>query len=120
MPTLDVHHLRDLAERPTGKAHFGDTVRRLVYATVAARRPMLHFLGGETNNYAGWDGWVEVKLEQDGRSALHRSLWELGSDQNAESKIRRDYKAASQKPLPHGWQRGDVIYVAATLRSITP
>ena len=120
MPTLDVHHLLDLAQRPTGKAHFGDTVRRLVYATVGARRPMLHFLGGETNNYAGWDGWVEVPLEQDGSSILHRSLWELGTDKNAEDKIRRDYKAALKRPLPHGWHRPDVIYVAATLRSLTP
>jgi hypothetical protein len=81
---------------------------------------MLHFLGGETNNYAGWDGWVEVALEQNGSGILHRSVWELGTDKNAEAKIRRDYKAALKRPLPHGWHRPNVIYVAASLRSLTP
>lgn len=120
MPTLEIHHLQDLAERPAGKSHFGNIVRRLIYATVARRQPMLHFLGGETNNYAGWDGWVEVSLELDSTPVLHRSLWELGTDKKAEAKIHRDYKAASKKPLPHGWSARDVIYVAATLRSLTP
>src|SRR5258708_6969706 len=120
MPTLEVHHLLDLAERSAGKAQFGEIVRRLIYATVAKRQPMLHFLGGETNNYAGWDGWVEVNVEVTNAPVLHRSLWELGTDRNAESKIRRDYMAASRKALPHGWNARDVIYVAATLRSLTP
>lgn len=122
MPTLEIHHLLDLAERSAGKAHLGDIVRRLIYATVAKRQPMLHFLGGETNNYSGWDGWVEVEVSTELNSprALHRSLWELSTDRNAESKIRHDYRAAIEKALPHGWNFRDVIYVAATLRSLTP
>ena len=120
MPTLGVHHLVDLAERPTGKAYFGEIVRRLIYATIAKRQPTLHFLGGETNNYSGWDGWIEANLELDGTPVIHRSLWELSTDRNAEGKIRRDYKEAERKTLPHGWSARDVIYVAATLRSLTP
>lgn len=119
MPTLDVHHLVELADRPAGKAYLGEIVGRLVYATVAKRRPTLHFLGGDTHNYAGWDGWVEVSVEVNGASVMHRSLWELSTDKKAEAKIRRDYEATKKKAAPHGWDTREVIYVAATLRSLT-
>ena len=57
MPRIDIHHLQELAERPTGKIQLGELVRRLIYATVGKEKPNLHFLAGESNGYAGWDGW---------------------------------------------------------------
>ena len=77
-------------------------------------------MGGETNNYSGWDGWVEVSCEVDNAPAIHRSLWELSTNRKVEGKIREDYQAANTKELPHGWDRRNVIYVAATFRSLTP
>lgn len=120
MARIEVHHLQDLAQRTTGKTHLGELMRRLVYATVAKRQPSLHFLAGETNGYAGWDGWVEVSCEMDGAVQRHRSVWELSTDRGFESKFRRDYKAASVKTLPSNWQKSEVIYVGLTLRSATP
>ena len=120
MPRIEVHHLRDLAERTTGKTQLGELVRRLVYATLAKRQPHLHFLAGETNGYAGWDGWVDVGYDEDGAVRRHRSIWELSTDRDFEGKFKRDYRSALGKTLPNGWSPSDVIYVGLTLRSVTP
>lgn len=120
MPRIEVHNLQDLAERTTGKTQLGELVRRLIYATVAKNQPNLHFLAGETNGYAGWDGWVEVSFEENGTIKQHRSVWELSTDRNFEAKFRRDAKSARSKPLPNGWVSTDAIYVGVTLRSATP
>lgn len=120
MPRIEVHHLRDLAERTTGKTQLGELARRLIYASVARHQPNLHFLAGETNGYAGWDGWVEVSFEEHGTIRRHRSVWELSADRDFEAKFKRDYVSALAKPLPNGWSKAEVIYVAMTLRSVTP
>lgn len=120
MPRIEVHNLQDLAERTTGKTQLGELVRRLIYATVAKNQPNLHFLSGETNGYAGWDGWVEVSFEENGTIKQHRSVWELSTDRDFEAKFKRDAKSARSKPLPNGWVSTDAIYVGVTLRSATP
>ena len=120
MPRIEIHNLQTLAERPAGKTHLGELIRRLVYATVAKQQPSLHFLAGESNGYAGWDGWVEVNYEENGSVRRHRSLWELSTDRNFDSKFKRDFKSAEAKTLPHGWSKLDVVYVGLTLRSVTP
>lgn len=120
MPRIEIHNLQELAERPAGKPQLGELVRRLVYATVAKQQPSLHFLAGETNGYAGWDGWVEVSYEENGSVRRHRSLWELSTDRNFEAKFKRDFESAETKRLPHGWSKSDVVYVGLTLRSVTP
>lgn len=120
MPRIDIHNLQDLAERPDGKTHLGELIRRLVYATVARQRPNLHFLAGESNGYAGWDGWVELTYEENGSIRRHRSLWELSTDRNFDSKFNRDFKSAATKQLPNGWSKNEVIYVGLTMRSVTP
>lgn len=120
MPRIEIRHLEDFAERPVGKAYLGELVRRLVYATTAKRQPNLHFLAGESNGYAGWDGWVEVTYEENGVVRRHRSLWELSADKKFESKFLRDFQSAKTKLLPHGWTKDEVIYVGLTLRSVTP
>ena len=120
MPRIEIHNLQELAERPAGKTQLGELVRRLVYATVANQQPSLHFLAGESNGYAGWDGWVEVTYEESGTVRRHRSLWELSTDRNFEAKFKRDFESAETKKLPHGWSKSDVVYVGLTLRSVTP
>lgn len=120
MPRIEIHNLQTLAERPAGKAHLGELVRRLIYATVGKQQPNLHFLAGESNGYAGWDGWVEVSYEENGSLRRHRSLWELSTDRNFESKFKRDFNSAKTKTLPHGWSKSEVVYVGLTLRSVTP
>ncbi len=120
MPNIDIHHLNDLAERPAGKSQLGELIRRLVYATLARHQPTIHFLSGESNGYAGWDGWVEVTYEERGRFRRHRSLWELSTDRKFEAKFKRDFKSARTKKLPHDWSKSDVVYVGLTLRSVTP
>lgn len=120
MPRIEVHHLQDLAERTTGKTQLGELIRRLIYASVARCQPNLHFLAGETNGYAGWDGWVEVSFEEHGAVQRHRSVWELSTDRDPKEKFKRDYRSARSKALPNGWAKADVIYVAMTLRSVTP
>lgn len=120
MPRIEIRHLEDFAERPIGKVYLGELVRRLVYATTAKRQPNLHFLAGESNGYAGWDGWVEVTYEENGVVRRHRSLWELSADKKFESKFLRDFQSAKTKLLPHGWKKDEVIYVGLTLRSVTP
>lgn len=120
MPRIETHHLQALAERPAGKAYIGELIRRLVYATTAKQQPGLHFLAGESNGYAGWDGWVEVSYEESGSVRRHRSLWELSTDRNFESKFKRDFVSAKTKTLPHGWSKSDVVYVGVTLRGVTP
>lgn len=120
MPRIDIHHLQGLAERPTGKVHFGELVRRLVYATISRQKPSIHFLAGESNGYAGWDGWVETEYEDHGVAQRHQSLWELSTDRNFESKFQRDFKSAQTKKLPNGWKKSEVIYVGLTMRSVTP
>jgi hypothetical protein len=119
MPRIEIHHLQTLADRPTGKSYLGELIRRLVYATTAKQQPSLHFLSGETNGYAGWDGWVEVNYEENGNIRRHRSLWELSTDREFERKFKRDFKSAETKTLPHGWSKSDVVYVGLTLRSVT-
>lgn len=120
MPRIEVHHLQGLADRTTGKTQLGELVRRLIYATVAKQQPNLHFLAGETNGYAGWDGWVEVAYEENSQVRRHTSIWELSTDRDFKGKFARDYKAALTKALPNGWSKSDVIYVGLTLRSVTP
>lgn len=120
MPRIEIHNLQTLAERPAGKTHLGELVRRLIYATVAKQQPSLHFLAGESNGYAGWDGWVEVNYEENGIVRRHRSLWELSTDRNFAGKFKRDFRSAGTKALPHGWSKSDVTYVGVTLRSVTP
>lgn len=120
MPRIEVRHLDDLANQTVGKTQIGELVRRLVYATLAKSQPNLHFLSGETNGYAGWDGWVEISYDDAGTVRRHRSIWELSTDRDFEAKFKRDYKAASDKTLPNGWEKSDVIYVGLTLRSATP
>ena len=89
MPRIEIHNLQELAERPAGKTYLGELIRRLVYATVARHQPSIHFLAGESNGYAGWDGWVEVTYEEHGIVRRHRSLWELSTDRKVESKFKR-------------------------------
>jgi hypothetical protein len=120
MPLLEVRHLTEIADRTTGKTQLGELVRRLVYATVARQQPHLHFLSGETNGYPGWDGWVEVQVDESGGPIHHRSVWELSTDKDFRSKFRRDYASATTKSIPHGWQRSAAIYVGLTLRSVPP
>ena len=120
MPRIEIHNLQELAERPAGKTQLGELVRRLVYATVAKQQPSLHFLAGESNGYAGWDGWVEVTYEESGTVRRHRSLWELSTDRNFEAKFKRDFESAETKKLPHGWSKSEVVYAGLTLRSVTP
>lgn len=120
MPRIEIHNLQTLAERPAGKTHLGELIRRLIYATVGKQQPNLHFLAGESNGYAGWDGWVEVSYEENGSVRRHRSLWELSTDRNFDGKFKRDFKSAETKTLPHGWLKSEVIYVGLTLRSVTP
>lgn len=120
MARIEIHHLQDLAERPAGKTHLGELIRRLVYATVARQQPSLHFLAGESNGYAGWDGWVEFTYEENGIVRTHRSVWELSTDKKFEAKFKRDFISAKSKLLPRGWSKSEVIYVGLTLRSVTP
>lgn len=120
MPRIEIHNLQTLAERPAGKTHLGELIRRLIYATVAKQQPNLHFLAGESNGYAGWDGWVEVTYEENGSVRRHRSLWELSTDRNFDGKFKRDFKSAETKTIPNGWSKCDVVYVGLTLRSVTP
>lgn len=120
MPRIEIHNLQDLAERTAGKTLLGELVRRLVYATLAMRQPNLHFLAGETNGYAGWDGWVEVSYEENGVVRQHRSVWELSTDRDFKGKFKRDYQSALTKALPNEWTKSEVVYVGLTLRSVTP
>src|SRR3989344_1170936 len=120
MPRIEIHNLQELAERPAGKTYLGELIRRLVYATVARHQPSIHFLAGESNGYAGWDGWVEVAYEEHGIVRRHRSLWELSTDRKVESKFKRDFKSAEGKKLPHDWLKSEGIYVGLTMRSVTP
>lgn len=120
MPRIDIHHLQELAERPTGKIQLGELVRRLIYATVGKEKPNLHFLAGESNGYAGWDGWVEVTYEENGSICRHRSVWELSTNRKFKSKFKSDFQSARTKNLPQGWSKSDTIYVGITLRSVTP
>jgi hypothetical protein len=120
MPRIETHNLLDLAERPAGKTYLGELIRRLVFATVARQQPNLHFLAGESNGYAGWDGWVEVSYEENGVVRRHRSIWELSTDRGFEAKFKRDFEAAATKTLPSGWSKNEVVYVGLTLRSVTP
>lgn len=120
MAYIEVHHLKDLAERTTGKILLGELVRRLIYASVAKFQPHLHFLSGETNGYPGWDGRVDVTYEERGAALRHRSVWELSTDRDFAAKFKRDYKSAIIKSLPESWPQNEVIYVGMTLRSVTP
>lgn len=120
MARIEIHNLQDLAERSVGKAYLGELVRRLVFSTLARQQPSLHFLSGESNGYAGWDGWVEVTYEENGRVSRHRSLWEISTDRNFERKFKCDFRSAETKKLPHGWSKSEVIYVGLTMRSVTP
>lgn len=38
MPRIEIHNLQTLAERPAGKTHLGELIRRLIYATVAKQQ----------------------------------------------------------------------------------
>lgn len=120
MAYIETRHLEDLANQTLGKTHLGEFVRRLVYASIAKFQPNLHFLSGETNGYAGWDGKVEATYNDLGTPQRHRSVWELSADREPAAKFKRDYKAALAKSLPDGWQHHEVIYVGVTLRSVTP
>lgn len=118
MPLIQHNHLAQIATRPDGHLKFGEMVRRLVYATTAKRRPNATFLAGEVNNQAGWDAWVEVPAGDD-ESPRHRSVWELSTQERAETKVRTDHATSLTRDLPSGWSPSGVIYVAATLRKLT-
>lgn len=120
MARIGIRHLEDLARQPAGKTQLGELVRRMVYATVAKQQPHLHFLAGETNGYAGWDGWVECSYEEHLEFRAHKSVWELSTDRNYEQKFKRDYGSACTKALPNGWRKADTIYVGLTMWSVTP
>jgi hypothetical protein len=119
MRLIEVQHLETVAGRPDGKAYLGALLRRLIYATVALDRPNLHFLAGETNNQAGWDGWLEVTYDDHGRLVTHRSVWELSTEERFEAKFRGDFESAESKLLPNGWSSDEVVYVGLTLRNAT-
>lgn len=117
MALVRPEHLEQFASSEFAPLSLGELIRRLIYCWISPDRiDSLTFHSGTANNLPRWDG--QVALHASENEGVHRSVWEL-STQNADAaKMRKDFEKRLSDDLPEGWTRKETTLVLVTLRKL--
>ena len=103
------------ADTPESKANFPHLISRLIRATTA-KNTKVNIPWGSATYIGGWDGIVDSKVET--RYVPEGiSLWELGTNQDPQSKANADYEKRTKEPL--GYTPQDATFIFVTPRTWT-
>ena len=103
------------ADTPESKANFPHLISRLIRATTA-KNTKVNIPWGSATYIGGWDGIVDSK-EKTRYVPEGISLWELGTNQDPQSKANADYEKRTKEPL--GYTPQDATFVFVTPRTWT-
>ena len=103
------------ADTPESKANFPHLISRLIRATTA-KDTKVNIPWGSATYIGGWDGIVDSK-EETRYVPEGISLWELGTNQDSQSKANADYEKRTKEPL--GYTPQDATFVFVTPRTWT-
>ena len=107
--------LASWADTPESKANFPHLISRLIRATTA-KDTKVNIPWGSATYIGGWDGIVHSK-EKTRYVPEGISLWELGTNQDPQSKANADYEKRTGDPL--GYTPHDATFVFVTPRTWT-
>lgn len=103
------------ADTPESKANFPHLISRLIRATTA-KDTKVNIPRGSATYIGGWDGIVDSK-EKTRYVPEGISLWELGTNQDPQSKANADYEKRTKEAL--GYTPQDATFVFVTPRTWT-
>ena len=103
------------ADTPESKANFPHLISRLIRATTA-KNTKVNIPWGSATYIGGWDGIVDSK-EETRYVPEGISLWELGTNQDPQSKANADYEKRTKEPL--GYTPQDATFIFVTPRTWT-
>ena len=103
------------ANTPESKSNFPYLISRLIRATTA-KDTKVNIPWGSATYIGGWDGIVDSK-EKTRYVPEGISLWELGTNQDPQSKANADYEKRTGDPL--GYNPPDATFVFVTPRTWT-
>lgn len=115
MPLIRAAHIEQFGALTEGRDRIGELVRRLIWFWLPNRLVGHSFLSGEVNNFPGWDGWAQVKLNG---APDHYSLWEISTQRKDLAKIKADFRKSLRRDLPPSWSRSTATYVAVTTHKL--
>lgn len=101
--------LASWADTPESKANFPHLISRLIRATTA-KDTKVNIPWGSATYIGGWDGIVDSK-EETRYVPKGISLWELGTNQDPQSKANADYEKRTKEPLGHTPQEATFVFV---------
>ena len=107
--------LASWADTPESKASFPHLISRLIRGTTA-KDTKVNIPWGSATYIGGWDGIVDSK-EKTRYVPEGISLWELGTNQDPQSKANADYEKRTKEPL--GYTPQDATFVFVTPRTWT-
>ena len=97
------------ADTPESKANFPHLISRLIRATTA-KDTKVNIPWGSATYIGGWDGIVDSK-EKTRYVPEGISLWELGTNQDPQSKANADYEKRTKEPLGYTLQDATFVFV---------
>lgn len=114
---IDALKIQTFIEKEPRRAQelFPQLIQKLIISTLN-ENGKAHFPKGSSIYNSGWDGIVKENTKINPYVPIGTSYWEIGTDKNAFSKIKRDY--TKRKADPNITDKNEATYVAVVGKTV--